>query len=119
MNQHDPVSVVEKLIETCKDGQNGYRDAAEHVTQPDLRSFFQEQSLERAGFVQELESELPRLGKAEKKESGSVAAAIHRAWIDTKANLGGGDKSILESVEQGEDSAKDTYEKVSIHRAWL
>jgi len=58
-----------------------------------------------------LESELPRLGKAEKKESGSVAAAIHRAWIDTKANLGGGDKSILESVEQGEDSAKDTYEK--------
>ena len=111
MNQDDPVSVVEKLIETCKDGQNGYRDAAEHVTRPDLRSFFQEQSLERARFAQELESELPRLGKAEKKESGSVAAAIHRAWIDTKANLGGGDKSILESVEQGEDSAKDTYEK--------
>ncbi|HEU0049448.1 MAG TPA: DUF2383 domain-containing protein, partial [Nitrososphaera sp.] len=64
MNQHDPVSVVEKLIETCKDGQNGYRDAAEHVTRPDLRSFFQEQSLERARFAQELESELPRLGKA-------------------------------------------------------
>ncbi|PYX60544.1 MAG: hypothetical protein DMG73_06165 [Acidobacteria bacterium] len=36
---------------------------------------------------------------------------MHRAWIDTKANLGGGDHTILESVERGEDSAKEAYEK--------
>ena len=36
---------------------------------------------------------------------------MHRAWLDTKANLGGGDKTILESVEAGEDTAKDTYNK--------
>jgi uncharacterized protein (TIGR02284 family) len=36
---------------------------------------------------------------------------MHRAWIDTKVALGGGDKSILESVEKGEDNAKDTYQK--------
>ena len=28
-----------------------------------------------------------------------------------KANFGGGDKTILESVEQGEDSAKEAYEE--------
>jgi uncharacterized protein (TIGR02284 family) len=36
---------------------------------------------------------------------------MRRAWIDTKANLGGGDKSILESLEAGEDSAKEAYQK--------
>ena len=36
---------------------------------------------------------------------------MHRAWIDTKVAVGAGDKSILESVERGEDSAKEDYEK--------
>jgi len=52
------------------------------------------------------------LGKPEKKVSGSVGGALRRAWIDTKVSLGGGDKTILDSVEAGEDSAKETYEKV-------
>jgi len=36
---------------------------------------------------------------------------MRRAWIDTKVSLGGGDKTILESVEAGEDSAKEGYQK--------
>ncbi len=111
MNQDDPISVLETLIETCRDGEKGYKDAAEHVKRPDLKAFFAEQSVERGRFARELETELARLGKTGKKESGSVAGAMHRAWIDTKANLGGGDHTILESVEQGEDSAKEAYEK--------
>jgi len=111
MNQDDPISVLETLIETCRDGEKGYKDAAEHVKRPDLKAFFAEQSVERGRFARELEAELARLGKPGKKESGSVAGAMHRAWIDTKANLGGGDHTILESVEQGEDSAKEAYEK--------
>ena len=111
MNQDDPISVLETLIETCRDGEKGYKDAAEHVKRPDLKAFFAEQSVERGRFPRELEAELARLGKPGKKESGSVAGAMHRAWIDTKANLGGGDHTILESVERGEDSAKEAYEK--------
>jgi len=111
MNQDDPISVLETLIVTCRDGEKGYKDAAEHVKRPDLKAFFAEQSVERGRFARELETELARLGKTGKKESGSVAGAMHRAWIDTKANLGGGDHTILESVEQGEDSAKEAYEK--------
>jgi len=111
MNQDDPISVLETLIETCRDGEKGYKDAAEHVKRPDLKAFFAEQSVERGRFARELEAELARLGKPGKKESGSGAGAMHRAWIDTKANLGGGDHTILESVERGEDSAKEAYEK--------
>jgi len=62
-------------------------------------------------FAQELEQELAKLGKPEKEVSSSASGAMHRAWIDTKVALGGGDKTILESVEAGEDNAKDTYNK--------
>ena len=111
MDQNNAISVVENLIETSKDGQKGYQDAAEHAKRSDLKAYFMEQSAERSRFAQELQSELAKLGKPEKKVSGSAGAAMHRAWIDTKVALGGGDKTILESVEAGEDTAKDTYGK--------
>jgi uncharacterized protein (TIGR02284 family) len=111
MNENNAINVVENLIETCKDGQKGYQDAAEHVKRSDLKTYFNEQSLERSRFAGQLEAELVRLGKPDKKVSGSASAAMHRAWIDTKVALGGGDKTILESVEKGEDDAKDTYNK--------
>jgi len=111
MDQNDAISVVENLIETNKDGEKGYRDAAEHTKRSDLKGYFNEQSAERGRFAHELHAELAKLGKPEKKVSGSASGAMHRAWIDTKVALGGGDKTILESVEAGEDNAKDTYKK--------
>ena len=111
MDENNAVSVIENLIETCKDGQKGYQDAASHAKRSDLKAYFNEQSMERGRFAQELQAELSKLGKADKKVSGSASAALHRAWIDTKVALGGGDKTILESVEKGEDDAKDTYQK--------
>ena len=111
MDENNAISVIENLIETCKDGQKGYQDAASHVKRSDLKTFFNEESLERSRFAGELEAELIRLGKPDKKVSGSVGGALRRAWIDTKVSLGGGDKTVLESVEAGEDSAKEAYEK--------
>ena len=113
MDQNNTVSVLEDLIETCKDGQKGYQDAASHVKGADLKTYFLEQSLERARFAEELNAELKNLGEADKKPAGSVSGALHRAWIDTKVALGGGDHTVLESVEQGEDNAKESYQKAS------
>ena len=109
MDQNNPVAVVEKLAEICKDGEKGYKDAAEHAKRSDLKTFFAAQSSERGRFARELQTVLMNLGKREKKESGTVAGALHRVWIDTKVGLGAGDKSILESVEKGEDEARDAY----------
>jgi len=106
-----PTEIVQKLINTCRDGQNGYRDAAEHVTDSNLRRFFNEQSLARASFAGELEQELIAMGQADPDRTGSVSGAIHRAWIDFKATLGGGELAILRSVEAGEDDARKAYEK--------
>ena len=110
MDNARTIKLLQELVDTCRDGQNGYRDAADHVTDSHLREFFNEQSLARAGFAGELEQEIIRLGKADPDTSGSAAAGIRRAWIDFKSELGGGDATILGSIEAGEDSAKAAFE---------
>ena len=105
------VVALENLIEVARDGQNGYRDGAEHAKDPQLRKFMDSVSLARAKFAGDLESYAVQLGKSDVDRSGSTQGAIHRGWIDLKANLGGGDDSILSSMETGDTYAKDHYEK--------
>jgi uncharacterized protein (TIGR02284 family) len=103
------MDVIKKLIETCRDGQAGYLEAAEHARNTELRAFFSGQSMERARFAAELESMARRLGEADPSRGPSLANQMHRAWIDLKHRLGGGDGGVLGSVEAGERNAKDHY----------
>jgi uncharacterized protein (TIGR02284 family) len=105
------IDIVENLLQICRDGQNGFRESAQHVKNPGIRELFNELSLERAQFAGELQNELIRLGKKDVQDSGTVSGKLHRAWIDLKANLGGGDSSILASAENGEDAAKKAYQE--------
>jgi len=107
---NDTLDLIKDLIETCKDGETGYVHAAGVATDPQLKAYFTEQSLERARFGKELRAEAERLGE-KPDTSGSVSAVLHRVWFETKATVGLGDQSILNSVEQGEDRAKKDYEK--------
>ncbi|MCU1301267.1 MAG: hypothetical protein JWQ87_1551 [Candidatus Sulfotelmatobacter sp.] len=111
MDVNNAISVLEELIQTCKDGQKGYLEASSKVKRTDLKTFFNQQAEERGRFASELEAELSRLGKGDKKLSGSVLGTLHRAWIDTKVSLGGDDKTVLDWLEHGEDRAKDAYQK--------
>jgi len=106
----DTLDLLKDLIETCKDGETGYVHAAGVAEDPQLKAYFTEQSLERARFGKELRAEAERLGD-KPDASGSVSAVLHRVWFETKATVGLGDQSTLNSVEQGEDRAKKDYEK--------
>jgi uncharacterized protein (TIGR02284 family) len=103
------LDLLHELIQTCKDGETGYAHAAGIATDPKLKAYFLEQSLERTRFVQELRSQAERLGD-DPEPMTSVAGTLHRVWFEAKADLGLRDQSILNSVEQGEDSAKKSYE---------
>src|SRR5579864_1423227 len=105
----DTLDLLKELVQTCKDGETGYAHAAGVATDPQLKAYFSEQSLERARFGQELRIEAERLGD-KPEASGTVSAVLHRVWFETKATIGLGDQSILNSVEQGEDRAKKDYE---------
>jgi uncharacterized protein (TIGR02284 family) len=106
----DVRDILQTLIETCRDGETGYLHAASVADDSDLKSYLQQQCLERARFRAELTEAIKQLGEPDPDKSGSTAAVLHRAWFELKDDLGGGDHTLLESVEQGEDSAKQSYE---------
>jgi len=102
--------VLLDVIKTLQDGQKGFADIGEHLKDDTLKRYFLAESLKRASFRADLENELHRAGMHDVKESGSVAGALHRSWGDLKAKLGGGDHTLLETAEQGEDEAKRKYQ---------
>jgi uncharacterized protein (TIGR02284 family) len=105
----DVISTLNGLIETCKDGQEGFKEAAEGVERSDLKSLFYEFSQQRSQFAGELQSIVQSLG-GDPENSGSFAGTLHRGWINIKSAVTGrDDAAILNECERGEDSAKNNY----------
>ncbi len=108
--QKEIISTINSLIETLKDGQEGFRQAAEAVQDPQLRSLFNEYSLQRSSFAGELQNEAISLGEDKPEDSSSTAGALHRTWINLKSAITSrDDHAILAECERGEDSALKEY----------
>ncbi len=108
----ETISTLNSLIETLKDGQEGFRQASEAVKDSQLKSLFSELSLQRSKFAGELQSQAIQLGESEPEDSSSTAGALHRAWIGLKgAVTNQDDHAILAECERGEDSAVAEYKK--------
>jgi uncharacterized protein (TIGR02284 family) len=106
------ISTLNSLIETLKDGQEGFRQASEAVKDSQLKSFFNEISLQRSKFAGELQNQVIQLGEPEPEETSSTAGALHRAWINMKSAItSSDDHAILSECERGEDSAVAEYKK--------
>lgn len=109
MSNEDVISTLNNLIETCKDGQNGFQTAAEGVENSNVKSVFYEFSQQRSKFAGELQTLVRELG-GDPENSGSVSATLHRGWINIKSAVTGkDDHSILSEAERGEDAAKKAY----------
>lgn len=111
MDRDELISTLNNLIETCRDGQNGFQSAAEGATNPSLKAAFLQYAQQRGLFVSELQSEVRALG-GDPQTTGSVAGALHRGWINIKSAVTGKDEhNILEECERGEDSAMKNYQE--------
>jgi len=106
------VDTLEKLIEVSRDGQQGYREAAEYVKDHQLKKLLREVSRERAKFAGDLENEAARWGKPDVDRSGSALGAVRRGWTGVKASFGGDDDTILSSMETGDTYAREQYDEV-------
>jgi uncharacterized protein (TIGR02284 family) len=102
----DQNELVKTVIQVLHDGERGFADIGEHLQSPDLKTFFLEESRTRGQFAREIQASA---GVAE-NVGGTASGTVHRVWGDLKANLGGGDHTLLETAEQGEDAAKRAYE---------
>jgi uncharacterized protein (TIGR02284 family) len=109
--QKEAISTINNLIETLKDGEKGFKEAADAVRDPQLKSLFQQYSQQRNRFATELQGQARDLG-VKPDESSSTAGAMHRAWINLKSAVtSGNDKAILAECERGEDSAVHEFEE--------
>ncbi|MBA3732513.1 MAG: PA2169 family four-helix-bundle protein [Gammaproteobacteria bacterium] len=111
MNEAKTISTLNNLIETCKDGEQGFLDCAEQVTDKGIKSKLEERAHRCAEGVRELQEQVKQLGE-EPETSSSTTGTMHRGWVNFKAKITAqSDKSILEEVERGEDIALKSYRK--------
>jgi uncharacterized protein (TIGR02284 family) len=110
MDNDKAISTLNNLIETLKDGENGFKTAAEGLTNPQTKSLFLQYSRERAQMAQELQVEVRKLG-GDPENAGSMSGTLHRGWINIKSVVTGkNDASIIAEAEEGEDVAKKAFE---------
>jgi uncharacterized protein (TIGR02284 family) len=98
MDYSNEISTLNDLIQTCRDGENGFRTAAESIKDSHVKALFERFSRQRAEMVRELQEQVRALGGTP-DQSGSVSASLHRGWMNIK------------SAVTGKDVAKAAYEK--------
>jgi uncharacterized protein (TIGR02284 family) len=109
----DDAKAAKELVETLKDGERGFADAADKLRDgehPEWATILQRFSEQRAGFWREIVDMGHAYGD-DVDESGTVAAAVHRGWIALKDALTGDDaEAVLKAALTGEDHAVSEYE---------
>lgn len=103
------IRVLNDLIETCKDGEYGFRICAEQAESAELKTQLRQRSQECADAVAQLQNQVFALGGSP-DNSGSLGGALHRGWVSLKTTLAGfDDLAVMEEAERGEDAALDRY----------
>ncbi len=103
------VEVLNDLIETCKDGEYGFRTCSERASSASLKQTFQQRAQECSSAAAELQGLVRQYGGTP-EDSGTAAGAVHRGWVRVvDAVTGSDDQAILNECERGEDSALARY----------
>jgi len=103
------ISVLNDLIETCRDGQQGYATSAKDAKEPELMRIFTHYAAQRSDYIRDLQRRVRELGGNPDKH-GSVSGSLHRGWINLKTALTTHEPhAVLVECERGEDAARDNY----------
>jgi uncharacterized protein (TIGR02284 family) len=109
-NHSDEISTLNTLIATTIDSITGYENSAKDIDSERFREIFRQRADERQQVVEQLRSEVRRLG-GNPEDDGSFLGKTHQRFEDLKSAVtGGDDKSIINEVERGEDYLKEKFE---------
>ena len=101
-HQHsEEISALNTLIATTIDSVTGYENSAKDVDNQRFAEIFRERANERQQVVEQLRSEVRRLG-GNPEDDGSLLGKTHQRFEDLKAAVTGQDEqSIVNEVERG------------------
>ena len=110
MGERTERTVINQLIETCRDAERGLRVAAEQVKSTELQRVFLGLADQRHAFANELLPHAQRLGGGSAAD-GTTAAAVHRVWMKVKARLASDpDRAVLDEAARGERHAVHVFD---------
>ena len=104
------INWLQSLTQMNIDSRDGFNEAAENLkdSNPTLANRFRQWASNRDGQANELQTMVAANAETP-TQSGSIAAAAHRTWMDIRSALGGGEQAILDEAERGEDQIKAKY----------
>lgn len=105
----DYAQAVHDVISVCRDGEQGYRGAAQAVNDPTMKQMFEQYSAQRGQFAAELQTAVKTLGFETINPQG-MGGMLYASWISLKGLLTGHDvHAVLVEAERGEDWSVKTY----------
>ena len=111
MERDDVIATLNDLIETSRDGEEGFRQCAETVKNPNLKPFFAQKAERCREAVVQLQQIVREMG-GDPDKSSSMSGTMHRYWVSLRSSISRmSDHAILDECERGEDVAKQSYEK--------
>ncbi len=110
MYNDDAVKLLNDLIQTSEDEQNGFADAMAEATKPDLKILFFVRSIDCGTAVIELQRLVKSLG-GKPKDSGRLADTVCPSWVRHKPSTGNANIATLEDVDRAESMANAAYAK--------
>ena len=108
MNNNEVISILNNLVETCKDGQESFRIAAESIHNSEFRRLFNIFSQQRAQFDSELQAEIHRLGGTVNK--AAKTGPSQRAWRNLKKPMRD-EAAIIAECQREEEAAVNAYQE--------
>ncbi len=107
----DAIDTLNNLLESCRDGEYGFRECAEHTKAHDVKTILNQRAGDCSSAAAELYQLIVDMG-GEPDEGGTVSEALHRGWVSVKGTLSGySDYDMLDECERAEDVALAQYRK--------
>lgn len=108
------INQLQELIQVNIDSRDGFRHASEVTDDLTLQSAFEQLAIDRDAQADELARFVAWSGEYPRRD-GSIAAAVHRAWMTIRESLSTDDRhGVLCEAERGEDSIKAAYENTLV-----
>jgi uncharacterized protein (TIGR02284 family) len=107
--RNQSVSILSELVEVCRNGEHGFREAASVVKDGHLASIFLELSEQREQFAAQLRYEISKRG-SKPRNRGSLAGSLHRRWMDLRSVVASDNEhAVIAECARGEERALRVY----------